>query len=550
LKKVLIYLPLEPEKAKINNLPVKLPVLLEDLEDAKNSNNIDLNLILRGLEAQYKINPADEYYSSYYMYYLFEKAKKCINDNELIKAQKILEKTRTIKEDYRYFFFLGLIEVKEVKIDIAEILFKKALAISKNFYPALYELGKICKLKEEYEDAVEYFSRSITASNNNFLLPLIDIIDCYLESGEYNNALYIIENLNDKFPFKEEILLRKGIIYNEQQKFSNAAKTFSEGLKISNDWKLFYNRSFSFLKLGELYKSYTDLKKAMEISNFIEIEYEMGLIQKKMGFFENSLNSLQNYFKNSNDEKALYGMVRLLINLSRFEEAEKLILDHKMKAITDVLEKFKNIYFINPYKSNLSKNRFDLILKNFGNRIDKKVNYEEIIKNLALISKSKRITNMKMGVVSEPSEFEYSLIIFYLENLIKIFPDFNELELFSYRFPFIVSGKGNFTAVCRIMLLIVKRLVFIGVFDFRNFLDEIIEEIKDLSFPLASNVSKLNYQRLIDLDTALEMEPISCFKFLIKIFSILENNGYNEAIDRNDELSFFFKFLKKIKDVI
>jgi tetratricopeptide (TPR) repeat protein len=288
----------------------------------------------------------------------------------------------------------------------------------------------------------------------------------------------------------------------------------------------------------------------MEISNFIEIEYEMGLIQKKMGFFEDSLNSLQNYFKNSNNEKALYGMVRLLINLSRFEEAEKLILDYKMKAITDVLEKFKNIYFINPYKSNSSKNRFDLILKSFGNPIDKKVNYEEIIKNLASISKSKRITDMKMGVISEPSEFEYSLIIFYLKNLIKIFPDFNELELFSYRFPFIVSGKGNFTAVCRIMSLIVKRLVFIGVFDFRNFLDEIIEEIKDLSFPLASNVSKLNYQRLIDLDTALEMEPISCFKFLIKIFSILENNGYNEAIDRNDELSFFFKFLKKIKDVI
>lgn len=50
--KAIVYLPLDPDKAKQNNLPVKLPVLAEDLPRIVEEDRIPLDVVLRGLEAQ------------------------------------------------------------------------------------------------------------------------------------------------------------------------------------------------------------------------------------------------------------------------------------------------------------------------------------------------------------------------------------------------------------------------------------------------------------------------------------------------------------------
>jgi len=63
-KTVLVYLPLKPEMAKANNLPVKLPVLVEDMKNITDRDRIDLDVIIRGLEAQSRIERND-YYESY-----------------------------------------------------------------------------------------------------------------------------------------------------------------------------------------------------------------------------------------------------------------------------------------------------------------------------------------------------------------------------------------------------------------------------------------------------------------------------------------------------
>ena len=550
MKKVLVYLPLDPEKAKINNLPVKLPVILEDLKDAENSKKINLDIILRGLEAQFNEDPIDEYYLSYYLYYLFEKTKTFINENKFNKAIKILEKTKRIKEDYRYFFYYGLIKNKEEDYESAEILFKKTISINNSFFPAIYEMGRIHKLKKEYDDAIDFFTQAIEASNKNFLLPLIDIIDCYLETMEYDNALYIIEKTDDNFPFKEELLLRKGIIYNEKQKFSVAEKTFSEALKLSNDWKLYYNRSFSLLRLGMFYKSFLDLKSAYKINESPFIEYELGLIQKKMGFFEDALKSLENYYEESKDEKALFSIVKLLIILGRFKESEEFVNKNKLSSFSNSLEKYNDYLFINPYKSFTDEDRIKALFDSYGSNIFEKINYEKMIQKLNEEFKNERIKLMKDGIIGETTNYDFKSTIIYLKELINLFPNFNEMELFSYRYPFIVSGKGDYSALCRTLFLIIQRIAFTNNFEFNLFVDEIIEDIKDLSFFIALRVSRLISQRLMDLDSALELIPSNSFEFLNKTFSILENDGYNESIEKNDALSFFFEFLKKIKDVI
>jgi len=53
--KAIVYLPLKPEVAKRLNLPLKLPILAEDLVLITDQNNIPLDVILRGLEEQYSL---------------------------------------------------------------------------------------------------------------------------------------------------------------------------------------------------------------------------------------------------------------------------------------------------------------------------------------------------------------------------------------------------------------------------------------------------------------------------------------------------------------
>ena len=114
-KTVLVYLPLKPEIAKANNLPVKLPVLVEDMKYITDRDRIDLDVIIRGLEAQNRIEQND-YYESYLLYYYFEAFKRALNSGNLEEAGQFLEKTARVKKDYRYHFYLGLL--------LREVMFK------------------------------------------------------------------------------------------------------------------------------------------------------------------------------------------------------------------------------------------------------------------------------------------------------------------------------------------------------------------------------------------------------------------------------------------
>ncbi len=56
IKYAIVYLDLDPDYAKLNNLPVKLPLLAEDFQKARATNKIPLEYILRGLEAEVEVN--------------------------------------------------------------------------------------------------------------------------------------------------------------------------------------------------------------------------------------------------------------------------------------------------------------------------------------------------------------------------------------------------------------------------------------------------------------------------------------------------------------
>jgi len=132
VKTAIVYLPIKPEKAKEMNLPLKVPVLAKDLPKILDENTIPIDVLIRGLEAQFEISK-DEYYLSYLLYFYYEKVKIFMNKGDYRAAQEHLRKVGALKKDYRYDFFSALWRIMNlVTCCIFRRIFKKLFPSTKN----------------------------------------------------------------------------------------------------------------------------------------------------------------------------------------------------------------------------------------------------------------------------------------------------------------------------------------------------------------------------------------------------------------------------------
>lgn len=560
-KKVIVYMPLKPDAAKRQNLPVKLPVLLEDLPKIIDKEKIDLDVIIRGLDAQYSVSK-DDYYGSYLVYFCYEKFKKALNTNNLEEAEKWLEKAKKIKEDYRYHFYKGLLLRKKGELGLAEIELRKSVELKEDFYLGYYELGRLMQKKGEYDDAVKFYILSLEKAQGEFSLPLLGIIDTYIVSGMLDSALKIIENTSKNFPLSADLYLRKGVIYNEKQNYALAEQAFSEGLKKEGRWEFHYNRAFSKTRLGDFLGAYNDLKKAYEMTQAVEILYELGLLERNMGLVEDAVEHLEKYYNETKDYKATVALSRSFTLLGDFKQARELIDELPDESIYELKKEIAlyegmvqglsqvNTEFENPVMRSLAKKYnsgelellFDKLIDatdmknqefvNFG-----KVDYRHLLNYLSKSNNpelSNRATRLLTGEIPESIEPDLSMVELFFGLLVSLRENIPEAMLLSYRFPFLVSGNGSATALFRILYRVY--LWYLGGLNFNSewFLEEVIDEIKEFHFETALFLSRAQDNRLLDVDSALEIIPTNPKEFLLKLFSLLEKGGLPEAAKIED----------------
>lgn len=260
--RAIVYLPLNPEKAKQNNLPVKLPVLAEDLPRILEEDRIPLDVILRGLETQYELTK-DEYYRSYYVFFLYEKFKQLLRERNLDEAEKVLERAREVQYDYRYHFYRGLLLKHKGELGEAEIEMRLVISMNDRFAPAYFELADILKEKNEIEDSLLFYEKAYEV-NKEFLLPLLKKGDLLLEEGRLEEAIEEYKRILEKDPNFVEVYERLGVIYNQLQRFKEAEKFFKKVLEIERKDHVEYNLSYTLIKLGKLFEALEILKKLYE----------------------------------------------------------------------------------------------------------------------------------------------------------------------------------------------------------------------------------------------------------------------------------------------
>src|SRR6056297_2717316 len=157
----IVYLPLDPEIAKKQNLPLKLPVLAEDIPTIKEENRIPLDIILRGLRAQYRTEK-DHYYSSYLRYFVLEQFKKELMQNNVDRAEELLEESKKYgQEDYLYHLYKGLFLKKKELFGQAEAEIRLSISQNQSSPVPAFELGRILEEQDDIDSALDAFTMAL-----------------------------------------------------------------------------------------------------------------------------------------------------------------------------------------------------------------------------------------------------------------------------------------------------------------------------------------------------------------------------------------------------
>jgi len=546
--------------AKANNLPVKLPVLAEDLEKIADRDRIELDIIIRGLEAQCKIE-RDDYYESYLLYYYFEAFKRALNSGAIGESKEYLDKAGKIKKDYRYHFYRGLMFREEARTELAEIELRRSIEMNDEFYIGYFELGRLLQSQEEFDDAIASYLKSIEVSGGQFALPFVAVIDCFISKGEYNEALEIAGKIGKGFPLYSDILLRKGVILNEVQKFALAEETFTESIGSNEDWRSFYNRSFSKARQGKLYEAYEDLKTAYAISGNPDVLYELAINEKNMGMLEDSLSHCRSYYNNTADQKALMFESRVLDMMGEYDVALELLDDTYLELKTLLLlHKYlsegvieRELVFENTLNDSYYRYlRGRFLSKDFStcNLIESgKINVESLTGLLSELDNAevtKRISAFSEGTIpKEIREITLAEMGFFTELIYQMEAYPSQQEYLSYLMAFLISGSGKTTGIFR-TLLYVQRWVLSGLpFRTDSFIDEYLEELKDLSFDFALRIAKLSEYGGTDVDTLEEEANENPEEVTLAILCALEKGTVSEIKTNNDSLGKYIMRLSR-----
>jgi len=319
----IVYLPLKPKIAKSQNLPLKLPVLAEDLPSIEEENTIPLSIILRGLRAQWRAKK-DTYYASYLRYFVFEAFKEALKNNRMVEASQLLQESLEYsKEDYLYHFYNGLFFKKSGDYGQAETELRKASAMNLANPMVTFELGQLLFELDDLDNALEQFTNTLER-DKRFTPAYVACGDIFHRVADYNAAVGFYQKAIEIAPTFVPPYIRLGVIYNKKQNFEKAKIFFEKGLKQDTEnFQLHYNIAFTYMRLKQPLLSIEHLKKCLEIdSKVVSVYNELGIIYKNLGFFDDALVILKEGLETEDDLTLKWHLMQVYAILQQFQKAE------------------------------------------------------------------------------------------------------------------------------------------------------------------------------------------------------------------------------------
>lgn len=188
------------------------------------------------------------------------------NGNNLVKQRKYKEAIplyqKAIKEDNNFpkaHYMLGICYRRLDDFSKAKSSFKKAIELEPKFEKAFEALGNLYTQSNEFESAINSYNAVISSINDKAYKSYFGLGNVYYKKKNYKKAIEYLKKsvaINPKYATALNIL---GICQQEERKFSEAEKSFSEAIKYAKKNTL--KGMYSF-RLGNVYLKMKKYKPA------------------------------------------------------------------------------------------------------------------------------------------------------------------------------------------------------------------------------------------------------------------------------------------------
>lgn len=283
-----------------------------------------------------------------------EDRKRAEKEEVIKKAEKLTfeEAKASIVADPYVMFGIGLRKEAEGNLDEAEKFYSYAIELKPNMVDAWVNLAEIKSKKGKIDDGLKVLEDAekivpadpkIKSAKALFYMRKEDYKKAeeilkkassevgmkkeiektmgylFIETGRYNLALFIFDELSKKYPDDPEIFFMKGEIYMRTKNFADAIREFEKGLKIKRDKVIFLKLGICYFKLNAIDDAERAFKEALaEDSNMWEAYLNLGLIYKRKGEFEKAEEMYKKALSFGKKPQILYNLANLYETMSSY----------------------------------------------------------------------------------------------------------------------------------------------------------------------------------------------------------------------------------------
>lgn len=220
--------------------------------------------------------------------------------------------------------------------------YEKALVCDPNADYIREKLPILMLKMGDFEAAAQWLAEAIAENpeNTTYLLFLANI---YVQQEKLEDAVPIYEEILRLEPDSEIVSTRLGILYTHLNQYDVAEKIFRDLLATSPE------SYFATLSLARLLKQKSEYQealiqyeKALTLNWSKELAFEIGYVYSSQKKFDAALRIYTTITDNDNfDERAILSRIQTLLDLSRFDEAEKEL--HSLRQFSENPEKIEFI---------------------------------------------------------------------------------------------------------------------------------------------------------------------------------------------------------------
>ncbi len=541
----ILYLHLRPEMAKAKNLPIRLPIRIEDASSLHPERSIPLEIIFRGLESQYQKEP-DDYYRSYYLFFLFEMVKHNVDHGEIDDALRLVETAKHISpEDFRVPFYSGYIARSQGFWGEAEGHYRDAIQRNPTFGPACFELGEVLIEKGEEEEAIPIFEHLITL-DLQFFPAYLKLGDLSMKSGNLEAAKLWYEQslIRSSYSFSPA-MVRLGVLFNTEQRFEQAEKFLRRAINVDSDlFEGHYNLAFTLQRLEQPFQAIIHLKQCTEMKpEAFGPKNQLFVLYKQMGLYDEAWE----LGASIDDERFSWNWFRFLLLMGQWGRAGEL--ETKLDASCDVpASHLHSLVQLHMDSERRNGPVLPFHLQTYLSQSWVQGSVPETHRSV--------LRSIIEGVIPFP-EMDQPVPLILLDLLLPIFSQYFsypfELERAWTHFSVGVAGSMKFLALCRCFQTWVESILLDDSCAFEAMHERWIQDTMDISWSFSQKIYHWGREDLKDLDSLFEewIHEETLDRWLFLLFNLWQTDLSEEELiqvhEFDQRIANWLRFFKAIQ---